>query len=59
MFENYDPNQDGLIEEPEFLAFWKASVIDCEQIVWQNIFNFGHRYDLLPQALDGEDPEMY
>ena len=41
------------------MEFWKKSVVDSEQIVWQNIFNFGHRYDLLPQALDGEDPELY
>ena len=41
------------------MSFWRKSVLDCEQLVWQNIFNFGHRYDLLPQALDGEDPELY
>lgn len=59
MFKDYDPDQDGFIEEKEFMKFWKNSVFDSEQIVWQNIFNLGYRYDLLPQALDGEDPEIY
>ena len=48
LFENYDPNQDGWIEEEQFMEFWKKSVFDSERIVWQNILNFGHRYDLLP-----------
>lgn len=48
LFKDYDPDQDGYIEEEHFMQFWKKSVFDCEQIVWQNIFNFGYRYDLLP-----------
>jgi hypothetical protein len=52
-------DKDGLIEESEFMTFWQTSVFDCEHIVWQNIFNFGYRYDLKPQALDGTDPELY
>ena len=59
MFRDYDLNQDGLIEETEYMAFWRTSALDCEHIVWQNIFNFGYRYDMKPQALDGSDPELY
>jgi hypothetical protein len=28
-------------------------------VVWQNLFNFGLRYDLKQQAIDGQDDELY
>ncbi len=43
LFNDYDPNQDGLIEEEDFMRFWKKSVFDCEQIVWSNINSIGYR----------------
>jgi|LauGreDrversion4_2_1035121.scaffolds.fasta_scaffold33782_1 hypothetical protein len=46
MFETYDTNKDGLIELEEFLLFWLNNILEKEDIVRTNLFNYGYRYDL-------------
>jgi len=44
IFFNY--SKDGLISREDYNTFWKNSVLNDENLVWQNIFNLGFRYDL-------------
>lgn len=56
IFEKYSNNE--VIQRENFITFWRNSVIDSEMVVWQNLFNFGLRYDLQYQAVDGSDDHL-
>lgn len=58
MILKYDTNQDGLLEVDDFLTFWRTSVFEKEEVVRNNLYNYGYRHDLKRQPVDGSDYDM-
>ena len=53
VFEQYDLDKDGLLNQAEFLEFYRESSIKRPKVVWNNILSHGYRRDLKPVAPPG------
>ena len=54
-FDTYDKDRDNKLTEEDFLDFYRTCTIEKEEVVRQNLFSHGYKYDLRKIIKDTDD----